>query len=162
MPPAVFSSRSVLSVYKSRKLRFARCLPASWVSSKSQKSRFARCLPASWVSSKSQNFRASRDAFPLLGFPLNLEKFPRFARCLPRLGFPRVSSIFQIRVPPTTSDADTEISCGCPYEGMVNYNLAVQKQNRGKPSPCGCYPNFVQISYLTRSPRPLCDFTNFH
>ena len=37
-------------------------------------SRFVRYLPPSWVSAKSQNFRASRDAFRLPGFPLNLKK----------------------------------------------------------------------------------------
>ena len=33
-----------------------------------------------------------------------------------------VTSIFQIRAPPTTSDGNTEISCGCPYQyGVDNY-----------------------------------------
>ena len=68
-----------------------------------------RCLPGSWVCSQSQNVRASRDAFPLLGFALN---FRASRDAVSLLGF---ALILKTVAAVTTRDAEWEIRCACPY-----------------------------------------------
>ena len=70
-------ARCVSKVNVSFKITLARCLP--------------RCLPRPCVFYKFQKFRASRDAFPNLVFPLNFKKFRASRDAFPNLVFPLFS-----------------------------------------------------------------------